>query len=292
MNRLKKVSLSAIIFSCLIASPTDVLPDLFPTPHIDNELAFVYSHTPVKEEEFRKKDAGLGLMNAYSIIQQKRISGPDGDKVVMTLDAYAKKVGAVIMTLEFKEKDDRLQQTRFTREIIDPSGKTALFFEIDFENFRDIFPEDVYALEVIMFLYRGLDMTPKSKFTYHWWTTESSAFRMHTKVKKPEKITVPAGTFTCYPIELYVDFAEFLDRGQYINTLINPFVPDHIMYYDVNPPHYYVHYQGPMGPPGSLESKVDLVKIVKGEQEIEKIRNRIKSPDYYTDDGKLPNIFE
>ncbi len=292
MKILKQISLSAIIFLTMTLFPSPGLPDLFPTPHIDNDLAFVYLHTPVKEDEFRKSGSGLDLMNSYSIIYQRRTSGPDGDKVVMTLEGFAKKIGTMVMTLEFKEKDDCLQQTKFTREIISISGEPTLFYEIDFDNFRDIFPEDVYALEVIMFLFKGLDMTPKSRFTYHWWATESSAFRMYTKIKKPEKLTVPAGTFTCYPIELYVDFAEFLNRGKYINTLVRPFIPDHILYYDVNPPHHYVHYEGPLGPPGSLECNIDLVKIVKGEKEIERIRNKIKSPASYTDDGNLPKIFE
>ncbi len=292
MKTVNQVYLFIIILLSSILFPAYALPDLFPTPHIDNDIALVYQNTPAKEGKFRSENWGLDIMNSYFIDQYKRTSGPDGDKVTMTSEGFYRNVGSYSVTLEFKEKDNRLQQTRFTREVTDFSGETALSYKISFEGFRDIFPEDTYASEILAFLFRGLDMTPKSKFTFHWWSTESSAIRMYTKVKKPREITVPAGTFTCYPVEVYVDIAGFLDRGGYINKLVNPFMPDSILYFDVNHPHYFIYYEGPHGPPGSVESHIDLVKIVKGEQAIEEIRQKIKSPETYAGDGKLPNIFE
>ena len=114
---------------------------------------------------------------------------------------------------------------------------------------------------------------------------------MYLKVKRPKKITTPAGTFKCYRIELYGNIADLLNRGDYLNTILQPFLPDMVLYYDVNPPHYFIHYRGSMGPPGSAEGNMDLVRILKGEEAIEKVRRRLHSPDSYTEDRKLPDIF-
>jgi len=89
-------------------------------------------------------------------------------------------------------------------------------------------------------------MKPRTKFKYYWWASERSVIPMYTKVKNPKKITVPAGTFTCYPIEMYIDVADFVNKGEFVNKIINPFLPDLSLYFDVNPPHYFVHYTGPI----------------------------------------------
>ncbi len=273
--------------------PNYAFPDLFPIPPIDNDVAVVYSTTPVKQESFIMKKWGINVMNSYSIEQYKRTNGPEGEKVIMTREYTDRNFGTSILTLEFKPEGDRLRQTRLLREVIKFSGGKALYYELNFDDLGSTYPpEDTYALEVRTFLFRGLDMTKKSKFHYNWWASEMAIIPRYIKTKKTKEITITAGTFNCYQIELFIDIGGFVNRGDYLNKIINPFLPDFIMYFDVNPPHYFVHYKGSVGPPGSPEVNMDLVKIVQGEQAIEEIRRKVRSPDSYTDDGKLPDIFE
>ena len=271
--------------------PARVFPDLFPIPPIDNDVAIVYSTTPVEKEIFKAKKWGLNVMNSYSLEQYRRTRGPEDEKVIMTRKFTDRNFGTSVQTMEFKVQGDRLKQTRLVREIIRLSGESVLSYDLDFKRLGNAYPEDTYAPEMGGFLYRGLDMSRKSKFFYYWMPSERAVVPRYIKIKRPRKITVPAGTFKCYPIEMFVDVAAFIHRGGYLNRIVNPFMPDFVMYFDVDPPHYFVHYQGPLGGPGSPEVNLDLVKIVKGEQAIEETRRKLRSPSSYTDDGKLPDIF-
>ena len=293
MKRLNRIYTSLAIVSCLLFFPTYAFSELFPIPHIDNDVLFVYLQTPVKHESFINKKWGLDYLYAYSTEQHKRVQGPDGEKVISIGESIDRNVGSYVVTLEFKVKDGRLQQTRALREIIKFSGEKVIYHDVDFEGLGETIPEDSYTAEVMTFLFKGLTMTPKSKFSYHWWASDRSVFRMRLKVKKPKEITTSTGTYRFCPIELSPpNIAEFLNKGDYLNTIINPFLPDTIMYFDANPPHHFIYYKGSFGPPGSPEVNLELVKVVKGEQEIEKIRQRMRSPDIYTDEFTLPNILD
>ncbi len=280
-----------LTLSLFILSPTRAFPELFPFPPIEDHVAFVYSTTPVKQESIIMKKWGVNVLNSYSIEQYKRVIGPDGEKIIMTRELTDRNFGTSTLVLEFKPKGDRLRQTRLVREITKFSGEKALTYELNFDNLSKAYPEDTYALEVRTFLFRGLDMTRKSKFRYNWWTSEKAVVPWYIKPKSIRKIAVPAGTFNCYEIEMYIDIAGFVNRGGYLNKIVNPFMPDFSMYFDVTPPHHFVHYKGPIGPPGSPEVNLDLIKVVRGEKAIEEVRRRIRSAASYTDDEKLPDIF-
>ncbi len=293
MKRLNRIYTSLVVLSFLMFFPTYAFPELFPIPHIENDVLFVYLQTPVKQESFINKKWGLDYLYAYSTEQHKRVQGPDGEKVIMIGESIDRDVGSFIVTIEFKEKDGRLQQIRSLKEIIKFSGEKVLVHDVDFEGLGKTIPEDSYTGEIMTFLFKGLNMTPKSKFSYHWWASDRSVFPMHLKVKKPKEITTSSGTHRCYPIELSpMNIAEFLNKGDYLNTIITPFLPDTIMYFDANPPHHFVYYKGSFGPPGSPEVVLELVKIVKGEEEIAKIKKRMRSPELYVGKMTLPNIFD
>ncbi len=297
MNSIFQKRYSGFIFflllspAVLLVMPFQAAGDLFPMPPIDDEVAFVYRQIPVEKDKFISENWGFKFSNTYSMTYYKWQTTQTPKKVVMVMEGVDREVGPYIVTMDFIEQQGRLKQTRFTRKVLKYSGEAVLTYEIDFEKFRHIFPPDSYASEIIGFLFRGLDKRSKSKFTYYWWASEKSAFLMNTVVKRPKRVTVPAGKFTCYPIELYANIADFMDKGEYLNKIVNPFMPDQVLYFDVNYPHYFINYEGPMGPPGSMEIKIDLVKIIKGRKKIEKMRQQLWSPALYANTDGLPQIF-
>ncbi len=102
---------------------------------------------------------------------------------------------------------------------------------------------------------------------------------MYAVVKPPENITTAFGNFTCYPVEVRTNIAKFANLGSLLSSLVRPFIPASAFYFDVNPPHYFIHYDGPLGPPGTPEGNLDLVKVVRGEEKIEEIRRLLSSPE-------------
>jgi len=290
----KRIVQVIFVFSLILITffPTLAFAELFPVPPIDEEVAFVFLVTPVKKEKFINKKWGLKFINTYSIEHHKRITTPEGDKILMIMEGVERDCGPYKVVLEFIEKDGKIQQTRFLKELYDFSGNNVLTYDVDFKNMDHVFPPDRYTSEINTLLLRGIDISPKSKFHYYWWASERSVIPMYTKVKKPREITVKAGTFKCYPIDIFMNVADFVNKGDFLNSVINPFLPDITMYFDVNPPHYFVYYKGPIGPPGSPEANLELVKIVKGKEEIEKVRKKVTSPDLYGPELESPVLFE
>ncbi len=281
-------TICVLILLSIIFFPTSAVSELFPISIIENDVAYIYHITTLKEEKYKNKKWGLFLKHYYAIEQHQRFEEPDGERITITTEGIDKDFGKQVRIIEFKVKNSRLRQTYFQKEIIKFSGKKVNSYVVDLEELSAQYPEDTYTTEAIYFLLRGLELNHKTKFRFHWWGSETSIIPMYAKInKKQKKISVPAGTFTCFSAKLFVDVSDFLDRGEYINTLISPFMPDNLLYFDVNPPHYFINYMGPLGPPSSPEKNFELFKVVKGKEEIENARSKLMSPKSYNNDGKL-----
>jgi len=68
-------------------------------------------------------------------------------------------------------------------------------------------------------------------------TRDGKAVPVVASVVGTERVTVPAGTFECYKIEV--------DPTGFIGFLSDIFLPRIFMWHTVAPPHYWVKYQGP-----------------------------------------------
>jgi len=264
--------------------------ELFPLPPIEEETAFIYRSSPVKKGKYSQAIWGFNLSSGYTIEQHKIERNPEGQKITMIQESIDKKIGSNIVTLEFSVESGRLKQTRFLREVITFAGDRVFHYEIDLKKLGKVFPPDSYSVEIMTFLFKGMYQIPKQTLSYHWLISEKSAVPIYVKMKKPKKINVPAGTYTCFPVEMYIDVADFMSRGKLLNRIINPFLPEVVLYFDINPPHHFVHYKGPLGPPGSAEGRMDLLKVVRGKEAIKEACSKLKSPDFYADRNDFSTI--
>ena len=76
-------------------------------------------------------------------------------------------------------------------------------------------------------------------------------FKMDAKVKGMEVVTTPAGTFSCWRVDL-------------APRLVGPLkalAPKMALWCSTDSPHYWVRYQGPVGGPGSPTAIIELVKF-------------------------------
>lgn len=76
-------------------------------------------------------------------------------------------------------------------------------------------------------------------------------FQMDAKVKGTEIITTPAGTFSCYRVDL----------SPRLMGPLKAMAPKMSLWCAIEPPHYWVRYQGPVGGPGSPQAIIELVKF-------------------------------
>ncbi|MEI6126932.1 MAG: hypothetical protein WCQ99_10325, partial [Pseudomonadota bacterium] len=99
------------------------------------------------------------------------------------------------------------------------------------------------------FLMRGFpfEKYKKIKISYYG-DNPKKKFTMTVTCLKKEKLHINNTTVECHKLEFGLDgfWSTFLPRLQ--------------LWYSVDPPHYLVRQEGPGGPPGSLESTVELVE--------------------------------
>lgn len=76
-------------------------------------------------------------------------------------------------------------------------------------------------------------------------------FQMDARVRGTEVITTPAGTFSCYRVDL----------SPRLMGPLRAMAPRMSLWCATEPPHYWVRYQGPVGGPGSPQAIIELVKF-------------------------------
>lgn len=74
---------------------------------------------------------------------------------------------------------------------------------------------------------------------------------MEARLQGTERVTTPAGTFSCYRVELSPRLMGPLKR----------LAPAMSLWCRTDPPHVWVRYQGPVGGPGSPQAVIELVKF-------------------------------
>jgi len=120
----------------------------------------------------------------------------------------------------------------------------------------------------------SLPWTPQTlpdEFLFHWVRTlnfnqslaqefflvvsPTRRIRMRAFVRGRETLTTPAGTFSCYRVELlpYLGPLEIFP----LKTL----VPKLTLWCALDPPHFWVRYQGPVGGPGSPQAIIELMSF-------------------------------
>ena len=94
---------------------------------------------------------------------------------------------------------------------------------------------------------------PVSEFTLV--VSPKRQFRIRAEVSGTEMVTTPAGTFSCYRVELTPQ----------LPAPLKVFAPRMALWCRTEPPNYWVRYRGPVGGPGSPEVVIELVEFEQEE---------------------------
>jgi len=111
-------------------------------------------------------------------------------------------------------------------------------------------PSDTLIAEGIAGVLRYLMFDNPLKFPAHVLSNEPRIYRVSFEGRGKERIKTPAGEFDCYKIEM-VPHVGPLNLGRY-------FAPDTFFWFTVEPPHFWVRYQGPENGPGTPEVVMEL----------------------------------
>ena len=106
-------------------------------------------------------------------------------------------------------------------------------------------PPDLYYYATIFFIHRGQISHKDERMAYHVLYPGEGMLRILSRVRKEETVTVPAGTYVCYPISLVPDMRFFFGvMGRIIRLFANYAMPENTLWFSVEWPHFLVKYEG------------------------------------------------
>lgn len=107
------------------------------------------------------------------------------------------------------------------------------------------FPDDIYGVNVLLMLFRGMRLEKGYQQYFHLWLP-GNILRMRAKVEGIEEVKVPAGTFQCYKVVITPMIAEFF--GKIIGRVVQRFFAlNYSFWLDTRGSHPCVKYRGPLG---------------------------------------------
>lgn len=95
---------------------------------------------------------------------------------------------------------------------------------------------DTLIVEGIGTALRSLPFDPPGEREFHFLTNEPRMYRITMKPRGRERIKAPAGEFECYKYEMVVNLG--------LLGLLRVFIPKTYFWFTVDPPHFWVRYEG------------------------------------------------
>jgi hypothetical protein len=111
-------------------------------------------------------------------------------------------------------------------------------------------------VELLPAILRRLPEEPGQAMAFELITHEGSLVPMEAKIVGEEPVTVPAGTYQCYRVQL--------TPTGLTGFLAGLVLPKFLMWHAVAAPHFWVKYQGPAGGLGSPEIVRELLRFEAG----------------------------
>ncbi|MDY6835683.1 MAG: hypothetical protein SVY53_12865 [Chloroflexota bacterium] len=124
------------------------------------------------------------------------------------------------------------------------------------------------GVDGLSFCLRGCRFEPKKKIEITAMCLEGTSLSMHGSVSK-DKVTVPAGTFTCYKVELVARLTDTMGvkAPPGMGGIIDHFMPTILHWYTEQEPHYLVKFEGmPLSSSATVRRQ-----SVEGEQAVQEL---------------------
>lgn len=124
------------------------------------------------------------------------------------------------------------------------------------------FPADTYPLQAPMgYVVTRLGLGPSRSASFHTMLGESLA-QIDLWVDGREQVRVTAGEFDCYRIRMRANAQSLFPKlPAFLKPVLSFFIPTYTVWLTVNDPQLLVQFRGQMGPPGSPELLVRLLKV-------------------------------
>jgi hypothetical protein len=149
--------------------------------------------------------------------------------------------------------DDGLKPSRLERRVGESRHK-----DIDFARSPYPLPPATYPEVLLPFLMRGQPRDGKTRAAYAW-TSDRFIARVYYEKRRRTAVALPKGRFESDEVWLYPDLNDWIALGGVVTKLVKPLLPRYTMWFEVDPPHRLLRFEGPFGPPGAPEIILELM---------------------------------
>lgn len=161
--------------------------------------------------------------------------------------------------------DDRVEHgpglavKRLERKVSDASGATSRHEIVDFASSTHALPPCTYVEVSAPFLL-GAQPFDGNRRSLYAWICDRFVAKVYYEMRGTDYVTVPAGRIKAHEVIMYPDLNDYVKLPSIITKLSKPFLPKYHMWYEVEPPHKLVFFEGPYGPPGAPEIMLELMQ--------------------------------
>ncbi len=125
-----------------------------------------------------------------------------------------------------------------------------------FSSKRPVFPADI-----LVAVLRGYDFESRETFEFYILSSQASLYKISSRAVKKEMVTVPAGSFECYRMDLTPDLGV-------LNLALKPFLPKTYVWFTAAKPYVWIKYEGLESGLNSPYVVMELIRFKDGDLDL------------------------
>ncbi len=233
-------------------------------PDIPDGQRIVYTYdTSYKSsfflKEIKEKEEVLESVNTIEFY------GEEGKRFYRVRDRGRRVNGYTFDHVTILERGDYLTPISFRASDSNAEGRIIREMFARFDDEALVYPDDTYPIFSSITAIRGLDFKLGGRAEVFLWLAPTEIYRIFLDVDAIETISTAAGSFECYRLELKPDIRAILPIGNFLASLLQPFLPEYYFWYSTEPSHPLVKFSGSLGGAGASHTVVELKEIEWGE---------------------------
>ncbi|MEM9194311.1 MAG: hypothetical protein AAGF12_34360 [Myxococcota bacterium] len=230
--------------------------DLIPSPPTNFEGEAFYELRPREKRTFHTVlDAAKLLDSDRSRRSHVRWTRSDGG-FELHLE-HPLRSGRTTEQVHFESTAQGILLRRLTRKVFDVSDAQVRLEAVDFGAAPMRLPDQTYPEVVLPFIlgWMPADKTTRSVYA---WINDRFVSKVYVESQGPTHVKVLGRKRAALEVLMYPDLNDWVSLGPVLTRLAKPLVPKYRMWFDPEPPHRPLRYEGPYGPPGAPEIVIEL----------------------------------
>jgi len=167
--------------------------------------------------------------------------------------------GVIREELLLADSPEGLRAVHLRRTVDDPKGARSRDETVDFANSAWPLPPGTYPETAVPLFLGWQPFDGKTRDLYSWINDRFVA-RVQYFSKGECSVSLPGGKARAIEVMMFPDINDWVKIGKMLSRLVRPFMPKYHMWYELEPPHRLLRFEGAYGPPGAPEIILERVE--------------------------------